>query len=89
MLSKLVSFFSSGKNYWAKDLIFLVTDREQLGMHAWLEAYYKGDLEDASALNAGNLKGRAGALQAALNLEIQDFDAGKRVKSNDHCVSRF
>lgn len=67
--------FTRRKNYWAKDLIFLVTDREQLGMHAWLEAYYKGDLEDASALDAGNLKGRAGALQAALNLEIQDFDA--------------
>jgi len=26
--------------YWAKDIIFLVTEHEQLGMQAWLEAYH-------------------------------------------------
>ncbi|XP_055855969.1 glycosylphosphatidylinositol anchor attachment 1 protein [Episyrphus balteatus] len=67
--------FARRKNYWAKDLIFLVTEQEQLGVHAWLEAYYGGGMGDKSVLNSGNLPARAGALQAALNLEIQDFDA--------------
>lgn len=67
--------FARKKNYWAKDLIFLVTEQEQLGVHAWLEAYYGGGMGDMSVLNSGNLPARAGALQAALNLEIQDFDA--------------
>lgn len=67
--------FARKKNYWAKDLIFLITDKEQLGMYAWLEAYYKGGMDDNSILQSGNLKGRSGALQAALNLEVQDFDA--------------
>ena len=31
--------FGTGKNYWAKDLIFLVTTREEYGMQAWLELY--------------------------------------------------
>lgn len=26
--------------YWAKDIIFLITEHEQLGMQAWLEAYH-------------------------------------------------
>ncbi|XP_055370810.1 glycosylphosphatidylinositol anchor attachment 1 protein [Condylostylus longicornis] len=68
--------FARRKNYWAKDIIFLVTDQEQLGIHAWLEAYFKGGLDGENGiLNAGTLAARAGALQAAINLEIQDFDA--------------
>ncbi len=27
--------------YWAKDIIFLLTEHEQLGMQAWLEAYHQ------------------------------------------------
>ena len=30
----------SGKSYWAKDVIFLVTEHEQIGMQAWLSAYH-------------------------------------------------
>ena len=33
-------FLPSGKWYWAKDIIFLVTDKGALGMNAWLEAYH-------------------------------------------------
>ena len=29
-----------GKSYWSKDIIFLVTDKDQLGMQAWLDAYH-------------------------------------------------
>lgn len=34
-----ISFLSAQK-YWAKDIIFLITEFEQLGMQAWLEAYH-------------------------------------------------
>ncbi|XP_004535239.1 glycosylphosphatidylinositol anchor attachment 1 protein [Ceratitis capitata] len=66
--------FARKKNYWAKDLVFLVTEQEQLGMHAWLEAYHEGGIRDSPILRCGNLPARAGALQAALNLEVQDLD---------------
>ncbi|XP_068624983.1 glycosylphosphatidylinositol anchor attachment 1 protein [Battus philenor] len=32
--------FARPQKYWAKDIIFLVTEYEQLGMQAWLEAYH-------------------------------------------------
>jgi glycosylphosphatidylinositol transamidase len=32
--------FLTDQIYWAKDIIFLVTEHEQLGMQAWLEAYH-------------------------------------------------
>ncbi|XP_023934325.1 glycosylphosphatidylinositol anchor attachment 1 protein [Bicyclus anynana] len=32
--------FARPQNYWAKDIIFLITEHEQLGMQAWLEAYH-------------------------------------------------
>lgn len=32
--------FARSQKYWAKDIIFLVTEHEQLGMQAWLEAYH-------------------------------------------------
>ncbi|KAH8420116.1 hypothetical protein KR009_005955 [Drosophila setifemur] len=69
--------FARRKNYWAKDLIFLVTEQEQLGMQAWLEAYHDGDREyevNKTYLWSGNLPARAGSLQAALNIEVQDLE---------------
>ncbi|XP_031625830.1 glycosylphosphatidylinositol anchor attachment 1 protein [Contarinia nasturtii] len=73
----LMSFanFARRQKYWAKDIIFLVTDQEQLGMQAWLEAYHNSDVLDSSSiLNCGNLEARAGSIQAAINLELQSFD---------------
>ncbi|EDX17195.1 GD16225 [Drosophila simulans] len=69
--------FARRKNYWAKDLIFLVTEQEQLGMQAWLEAYHDGDRDldlSKAYLRPGNLPARAGSLQAALNIEVQDLE---------------
>ncbi|EDW06772.1 glycosylphosphatidylinositol anchor attachment 1 protein [Drosophila mojavensis] len=69
--------FARRKNYWAKDLVFLVTEQEQLGMQAWLEAYhdgYKNYHSSSSYLVAGSLPARAGSLQAALNIEVQDLE---------------
>lgn len=67
----------------------LVTEHEQLGAQAWLEAYhgmgnsgrddvrygpfyskYDGQKSRKKILDSGNLKGRAGAIQAAINLEL-------------------
>ncbi|XP_050667812.1 glycosylphosphatidylinositol anchor attachment 1 protein [Leptidea sinapis] len=96
--------FARPKKYWAKDIIFLVTEHEQLGMQAWLEAYHglqsdsgtfytnlgsfqkpplinfkkftKSKLKDfnwfdrSRCLDPGTLKGRSGAIQAAINLEF-------------------
>ena len=33
-------FLITGQKYWAKDIIFLVTEHEQLGVQAWLDAYH-------------------------------------------------
>lgn len=68
-------YFTEQK-YWAKDLIFLVTEQEQLGMQAWLQAYKgAGSESDNGILNAGTLIDRAGSIQAAINLELQGFDS--------------
>uniref|UniRef100_A0A1L8DUX8 Putative m28 zn-peptidase n=1 Tax=Nyssomyia neivai TaxID=330878 RepID=A0A1L8DUX8_9DIPT len=64
--------YARRQKYWAKDIIFLITDQEQLGMQAWLNAYY--GINDNPALQTSDLHLRAGAIQAALNLEIQSFD---------------
>ncbi|XP_058462520.1 glycosylphosphatidylinositol anchor attachment 1 protein [Malaya genurostris] len=64
--------FARRQKYWAKDIIFLITEQEQLGMQAWLQAYYGS--EDNRVLNAGSLNARAGAIQAAINLEVHGFD---------------
>ena len=39
--------------YWAKDIIFLVTEHEQLGMQAWLEAYHQKSCGDGILVSAG------------------------------------
>eukprot|EP00088_Acartia_fossae_P023362 TRINITY_DN2439_c0_g1_i6.p1 TRINITY_DN2439_c0_g1~~TRINITY_DN2439_c0_g1_i6.p1 ORF type:complete len:660 (-),score=121.18 TRINITY_DN2439_c0_g1_i6:861-2840(-) len=59
--------------YWAKDIIFLITEHEFLGIQAWLEAYHGVRYGDGS-INPGNLVGRAGSIQAAINLEIETPD---------------
>eukprot|EP00095_Tigriopus_kingsejongensis_P004065 snap_masked-scaffold5_size1054832-processed-gene-9.16 protein:Tk04065 transcript:snap_masked-scaffold5_size1054832-processed-gene-9.16-mRNA-1 annotation:"glycosylphosphatidylinositol anchor attachment 1 protein" len=61
--------YFSRQNYWAKDLIFLVTQHEQLGMQAWLEAYHQRSC-GSGVLNHGDLAARAGSIQAAINLEM-------------------
>ncbi|XP_050307434.1 glycosylphosphatidylinositol anchor attachment 1 protein [Anthonomus grandis grandis] len=62
--------FAAREKYWAKDIIFLITDHEQLGMQAWLEAYYGVTCGNEDILDHGKLRGRAGAIQAAINLEL-------------------
>lgn len=40
--------FARPQKYWAKDIIFLITEHEQLGMQAWLEAYHGLQRDSAS-----------------------------------------
>ena len=63
--------FFRRQNYWAKDVIFLVTQHEQLGAQAWLEAYHQRSC-GSGILNYGDLESRAGSIQAAINLEISE-----------------
>jgi len=56
--------------YWAKDLIFLITEHEFLGTQAWLEGYHGVSYGQPGVLKAGDLPARAGSIQAAINLEL-------------------
>ncbi|KAJ4428966.1 hypothetical protein ANN_25962 [Periplaneta americana] len=53
----LAKFFRRQK-YWAKDVIFLVTEHEQLGVQAWLEAYHKASCGRSGVLDHGDMMGR-------------------------------
>ncbi|CAL4128148.1 unnamed protein product, partial [Meganyctiphanes norvegica] len=64
-----MAHFFSEQVYWAKDIIFLVTEHEQLGIQAWLQAYHRVQ-SGANVLDHGDLDGRAGSIQAAINLEL-------------------
>ncbi|XP_061429398.1 LOW QUALITY PROTEIN: glycosylphosphatidylinositol anchor attachment 1 protein [Lethenteron reissneri] len=53
--------------YWAKDIIFLFNEHDQIGMQAWLEAYHDTNL---TGISSSVMRGRAGSIQAALTLEM-------------------
>ena len=63
----LAKYFSS-RNYWAKDIIFLVSDQDLVGTQAWLNAYH--DVRSGGALQSSPLSGSSGPIQAAVNLEL-------------------
>uniref|UniRef100_A0A8C2RFT5 Exoribonuclease phosphorolytic domain-containing protein n=1 Tax=Capra hircus TaxID=9925 RepID=A0A8C2RFT5_CAPHI len=56
-----------GQIYWAKDIIFLVTEHDLLGTEAWLEAYHDVNV---TGMQSSPLQGRAGAIQAAVALDL-------------------
>ncbi|XP_038616179.1 glycosylphosphatidylinositol anchor attachment 1 protein [Tachyglossus aculeatus] len=66
LLLALAAYFR-GQIYWAKDIIFLVTEHDLLGTEAWLEAYHGVNI---TGMRSSGLRGRAGAIQAALALEL-------------------
>lgn len=74
LIFALAKYFST-KNYWAKDIIFLVGDQDMLGIYAWLEAYHGS--EKSNVLNYGFLPARGGQIQAALNLEIHSQEISR------------
>lgn len=92
----MIYYFIVAQKYWAKDIIILITEHEQLGAQAWLEAYHGVATSEGhdirygpfyqynenyrstkKILDSGNLKGRAGAIQAAINLELPALAVSK------------
>nr|CAI5838299.1 unnamed protein product [Callosobruchus analis] len=69
--------FAAKEKYWAKDIIFLITEHEQLGIQAWLEAYHGVTCGNDDVLDHGDLNGRGGAIQAAINLELHSEKIGQ------------
>ncbi|XP_072387692.1 glycosylphosphatidylinositol anchor attachment 1 protein [Diabrotica undecimpunctata] len=69
--------YANREKYWAKDIIFLITEHEQLGTQAWLEAYYGVSCGSEEILDHGDLRGRGGAIQAAINLELHSEKIGQ------------
>ncbi|KAI2806621.1 hypothetical protein RDWZM_006474 [Blomia tropicalis] len=67
----LARFFTT-THYWAKDLIFLIGDKELVGIQSWLNAYH--GLTETDWLEHGRVPMTSGAIQAALNLEIHSFN---------------
>ncbi|OAD57552.1 Glycosylphosphatidylinositol anchor attachment 1 protein, partial [Eufriesea mexicana] len=65
--------FCRKQKYWAKDIIFLITEHEQLGIQAWLDAYHGVTSGNEGVLISGDLPGRAGSIQAAINLELHSM----------------
>uniref|UniRef100_A0A8B9SV18 GPI-anchor transamidase component GPAA1 n=1 Tax=Anas platyrhynchos TaxID=8839 RepID=A0A8B9SV18_ANAPL len=67
LMLALAAYFR-GQIYWAKDIIFLVNEHDLLGMEAWLEAYH--DVNVTGKVRSSGALGRAGAIQAAVALEL-------------------
>ncbi|KAI9505487.1 Gaa1-like protein [Coemansia spiralis] len=55
--------FASEQVYWAKDVVFVVTDSGEKGIEAWLKAYH--GINKAAPIHV-----RSGILQAAISLEL-------------------
>lgn len=67
LLLSLAKYFST-KNYWAKDIILLVTESEWVGMQAWLNAFH--GISSNQVIQSGYLDGLSGSIQAAVILDI-------------------
>ncbi|XP_057291790.1 glycosylphosphatidylinositol anchor attachment 1 protein-like [Hydractinia symbiolongicarpus] len=68
LMLTLSRYFRS-QTYWAKDIIFLVTDHGLYGMKAWLEAYHHDHSYD---IETADTRGHAGSIQAALVLDFSN-----------------
>jgi len=42
MMLSLARYFSL-KTYWAKDIVFLLTEHDVYGMKAWLQGYFEDE----------------------------------------------
>ncbi|KAI8079719.1 Gaa1-like protein, partial [Halteromyces radiatus] len=55
--------------YWSKDIILLVTDHENVGTQAWLEAYHGIEQKGQETLSSLAMP-RSGAIQGVVNLDF-------------------
>lgn len=69
-LPHLAEYFST-KNYWSKDLIFLIYEHELIGCKAWLNSYFNlnNDLNQ-NLIKSEELVDRSGNIQAAINIDF-------------------
>lgn len=66
LMLSLANFFSKN-TFWSKDIIFVVVDKEEVGMQAWLAGYHDSHSE---YLSTSLMLGRSGSIIAAINLEL-------------------
>ncbi|XP_070574447.1 glycosylphosphatidylinositol anchor attachment 1 protein-like [Ptychodera flava] len=66
LMLALAKFFRK-QTYWSKDVIFLITEHESLGIQAWLESYHHVESE---YIKSSLMHGRSGAILGAINLEL-------------------
>ncbi|KAG8181461.1 hypothetical protein JTE90_017523 [Oedothorax gibbosus] len=57
--------------YWSKDIIFLVTEYENMGFQAWLDAYH--DVSTSDHIISEKLKCSSGLIQGVINLELANY----------------
>ena len=55
------------QTYWAKDIIFLVTEHGLYGAQAWLNGYFH---DNTPGIHAEHLYGHGGSIQAAITLDF-------------------
>lgn len=72
VLLALAKYFSS-KNYWSKDIIFLVSSNGVVGIQAWVNSYMG---VHSPSITSHPLTGRSGAIQGVINLEINTGNIG-------------
>ncbi|XP_015921772.1 glycosylphosphatidylinositol anchor attachment 1 protein [Parasteatoda tepidariorum] len=59
------------QTYWSKDIIFLITQFENIGFQAWLDAYHS--VQTSDYIRSEKLPSTSGPLQGVINLEISDY----------------
>lgn len=64
----------SAKNYWAKNIIFVIGDQDLHGLQAWINAYHQPpNYQDNPYLVHETMFTRFGLIYSAINLEIDTF----------------
>ncbi|KAL5251168.1 hypothetical protein ACHWQZ_G016768 [Mnemiopsis leidyi] len=58
----------SKQTIWAKDVIFLISEKEEYGIGAWLQSYH--DVTTTPYITASPVLAHSGAIQAALHLDM-------------------
>jgi len=67
LMLSLAKFFHL-QTYWAKDIVFLLTEHNVYGMKAWLQGYFEDEQTD---VRSERLEGHAGSIQAALTVDLE------------------
>lgn len=67
MMLSLARFFRM-QTYWAKDIIFLLTEHQLYGTQSWLSAYFQDEISD---IVTAPLEGHGGSIQASITLDLE------------------